>query len=541
MTLVAAALSRAAAPTWSRRSPAPATSTRSRSRWRRSRAGRRAARTAALAILIAVLSNTLVKCGISAVLGGPRLRRSALLLTGRARRDRSRRVRRALKRRQAAMALLGLAFFLSGAAALVYQVVWQRILTLHTGVGVVSMALIVASFMAGLGIGSELGGLLSSRLRAAAALRGFALHRARGGAVRRAELPAVSRRPRPLRGLAVRDHGRRGARAFPRVPAADDAHGDVAAVPGEGHGSRGGFGLARDRCALRAERAGRGDGRARSRRGCSCATSGWRAPCAWAPSPTCSPPSRRSWPGAVERPPASARQRPPSRARRSRPARRARCGSGSLLYGVSGFIALSFEIAWFRLMDVAVKSTAYTFGTVLALYLLGLGAGSLVGGRASPPRLARPLEAFLDLQLLLLASAGLALALLARLPPELPVYRLLLRLLAGRGLLPPGGGLGLDRRSPGSTACCRSRSSGCRRSSWGSRSARCSARSRTTRARAAARSGLLQAANIVGCTAGQPGDRARAARASSAPPAASACCRSRAAACSCSSARVPPA
>ena len=52
--------------------------------------------------------------------------------------------------------LLGLAFFLSGAAALVYQVVWQRILTLHTGVGVVSVALIVASFMAGLGIGSEL-------------------------------------------------------------------------------------------------------------------------------------------------------------------------------------------------------------------------------------------------------------------------------------------------------------------------------------------------------------------------------------------------
>ena len=32
------------------------------------------------------------------------------------------------------MALLGIAFFLSGAAALVYQVVWQRILTLHTGI-----------------------------------------------------------------------------------------------------------------------------------------------------------------------------------------------------------------------------------------------------------------------------------------------------------------------------------------------------------------------------------------------------------------------
>jgi len=37
--------------------------------------------TAALSILIAVLSNTVVKCGISAGLGGPRLRRAALVLT----------------------------------------------------------------------------------------------------------------------------------------------------------------------------------------------------------------------------------------------------------------------------------------------------------------------------------------------------------------------------------------------------------------------------------------------------------------------------
>jgi len=55
------------------------------------------------------------------------------------------------------MVLLGLAFFLSGAAALVYQVLWQRILTLHTGIGVVSVALIVAAFMAGLGLAATSG------------------------------------------------------------------------------------------------------------------------------------------------------------------------------------------------------------------------------------------------------------------------------------------------------------------------------------------------------------------------------------------------
>ena len=38
-------------------------------------------RTAALSVLIAVLSNTLVKCGVAAALGGPRLRRYTLVLT----------------------------------------------------------------------------------------------------------------------------------------------------------------------------------------------------------------------------------------------------------------------------------------------------------------------------------------------------------------------------------------------------------------------------------------------------------------------------
>ena len=53
-------------------------------------------------------------------------------------------------------------------------------------------------------------------------------------------------------------------------------------------------------------------------------------------------------------------------------------------YALSGFIALSLEILWFRVMDVAVKSMAFTFGSVLCFYLLGLGLGSLIGGRLAP-------------------------------------------------------------------------------------------------------------------------------------------------------------
>ena len=47
------------------------------------------------------------------------------------------------------------------------------------------------------------------------------------------------------------------------------------------------------------------------------------------------------------------------------------------LYALSGFVALSLEILWFRLVDVAVKSTAFTFGTVLGTYLLGSAAGAI--------------------------------------------------------------------------------------------------------------------------------------------------------------------
>ena len=62
------------------------------------------------------------------------------------------------------LALVGLLFFVSGISALIYQVSWQRILALHSGVGIYSVAMIVATFMAGLGIGSFAGGVLNSRI-----------------------------------------------------------------------------------------------------------------------------------------------------------------------------------------------------------------------------------------------------------------------------------------------------------------------------------------------------------------------------------------
>jgi MFS family permease len=55
--------------------------------------------------------------------------------------------------------------FLSGVPALIYQVVWQRSLSLYFGVDIHATTVSVAVFMLGLGIGSLVGGKASDLLR----------------------------------------------------------------------------------------------------------------------------------------------------------------------------------------------------------------------------------------------------------------------------------------------------------------------------------------------------------------------------------------
>jgi len=74
--------------------------------------------------------------------------------------------------------LLGAAFltvfFTSGFAALLYQIIWQRMLALFGGADIQSITIIVSAFMAGLGFGSLAGGHLADRLRGRARLIAFA-------------------------------------------------------------------------------------------------------------------------------------------------------------------------------------------------------------------------------------------------------------------------------------------------------------------------------------------------------------------------------
>lgn len=316
--------------------------------------------------------------------------------------------------------LAGVAFLASGAAGLVYQVAWQRVLALQSGVGIYSVAMIVAAFMAGLGIGSHLGGTWSLRLDAVAALRRFVLVEL-GIALMGAASCFLYYDLLYMRAHWLYDEPWRAAlmhlatllpptilmgMSLPLLSQAMVAHARTA-------GGTIGFLYAVNILGAAAgavltpwvlvPRFGiRGSTYLAAAANTFTVLAGLAAVFLLRRRAAHPPPA----PEPVAADPDTVHGR-----------------SFSLwlgLYAASGFCALSLELIWFRVLDVAVKSKAYTFGTLLALYLLGCGVGCLLGV-ALVGRLKRPLRVFLLSQCALLAYAGLAVTLLALLPTDTPL------------------------------------------------------------------------------------------------------------------------
>ena len=308
------------------------------------------------------------------------------------------------------LASLCLAFFLSGCAALVYQVSWQRILALHSGVGIYSVAMIVAAFMAGLGWGSWLGGVLSPRLTPRRALRTFALLELGiavfGAASRWLYYDLYPRSP-----FLLESPWRAGLLHFAALLLPTTAMGmslpfltrglvdrpETAArrlgffygvnVLGAGLGA-----LATPWWLVRWLGLGGAvivAAAANTAAGLLAGLASLRLEDAPTPAPGAAP--------ATADPP------------RDEPARP--FALWLALYATSGFCALALEILWFRIVDVAVKSTSFAFGTVLSLYLLSYGAGSLTAS-AMVARFRRPLRTFLSLQCAIVLAAAVPLVLL---------------------------------------------------------------------------------------------------------------------------------
>jgi hypothetical protein len=87
------------------------------------------------------------------------------------------------------------------------------------------------------------------------------------------------------------------------------------------------------------------------------------------------------------------------------------------LYGLAGFQALSLEIIWFRLLGVMMKASAFTFGTLLTIFLTGLGAGAALGSRLLR-NVGHPGRAFLLLQAFVGLYAGASILLMVMLLPS---------------------------------------------------------------------------------------------------------------------------
>jgi spermidine synthase len=79
-----------------------------------------------------------------------------------------------------------------------------------------------------------------------------------------------------------------------------------------------------------------------------------------------------------------------------------RDGAVYLAIGLSGFCALAGEVIWTRLLGLLFGATVYTFSLILAVFLIGLGIGSAVGSLLSTRT--RPRAALGWCQMLLVAA-----------------------------------------------------------------------------------------------------------------------------------------
>jgi spermidine synthase len=294
-------------------------------------------------------------------------------------------------------------FFLSGFAALLYQITWQRLLAIFSGADVYSATMVVAAFMAGLGCGSLAGGHLADRLsrtggliafsaaEAAIALFGFqsktifydvlygrfatvADNPLLTGAILFLTLlwpTALMGASLPLLSRALTGRVAAAARTIGWLYALNTLGAACGALIGVwGFFPR--YGL---------------EGTLHGAAWINLTCAALAIPLVLASAFLAGNPAQE----------AAAALDPGARGTTQLPYAFWVCA-----FGLSGFIGLSFELIWFRLLGVMLKSTAFTFGTLLAQYLFWLGLGSLVGGGfASRTRAPAPL--FLILQ----AAAGL--------------------------------------------------------------------------------------------------------------------------------------
>ena len=302
-------------------------------------------------------------------------------------------------------------FFVSGFAGLVYQVVWQRLLIIFSGSDLHSATIIVAAFMTGLGCGSLAGGRLADRLSRTASVAAFGLAELAVGVF--GATSAFLYYDILYRKLGAAALSTTGTAAIVfasllwptffmgmSLPLLARALTRTVAGAGTIIGSLYGWntlGAAMGALATTWWLVPHGglDGSLHASAWLNFAAAAGSVPLALA--------VRRAG-GGNEAADAAA----PAA---SLPVAAPRLARWMALYAASGFVALSLEIVWFRVVGVLLKSTTFAFGTMIAIYLAGLGLGSAAGARLVR-RSRNAGREFLALQAASGLSAGLALTLL---------------------------------------------------------------------------------------------------------------------------------
>ena len=309
-------------------------------------------------------------------------------------------------------------FAITGFSALTLQVVWQRVISLHAGVDLFSVATVVSAFLAGLGLGSLAGGVLADRLGPRRSLLAFAVSNAGIGAfawfsvwlfydVYRSFVPVLGGTlaafafnfallivPTTLMGLSLPLVARGLVdRIQEAAPMVGRLYSTNTLGAGIGAGVSGWFllgnlgfvGTVRLASALNLTAA-------------LLVLTLWRAAGRAAPVPV-----------------------PPDGVEAAAPANHGRSWPWFVVYGLTGAVALGLEIVFFRVVDALMRSNSYTFGHLLALYLLLFGSGAAVSSRLVR-RAARPERWFLTLQFAVGVAALAGVLVLVELPSRIGVY-----------------------------------------------------------------------------------------------------------------------
>ena len=299
--------------------------------------------------------------------------------------------------------------FASGAVALVYEVVWARLLGLVMGHTAYALSAILTSFLGGLALGAWLAGRWTSRH--AVSLRNYAAVEAAVG-VLGGLMPWLIALCEPLFGVAYRalgghpvaynlvqfvvcgvvllvPAGLMGA-TLPLVTAVLVRAGDGVGVGGgrlyAANTIGGALGAAACGFLLLPALGMRTTGLL------AAATNFAIATAAWLLAPRVDP---------VPTQPASEANRPAARRSKPEPGPRATRSPGVAdwpappaallvaLYAVAGFASLTLEVGWVRLVSLSVGSTTYGFTTTLVTFISGLALGVYAVTRL-PFVLARP-------------------------------------------------------------------------------------------------------------------------------------------------------